>query len=804
MKALNDIPLYDEDALVERLSHGLRRGSQEVVFMVGAAFSSPLAAGDPGVPDVSGVIDLIRREFEGDRHQSSLFESAVSAGGRRRYQAAFQFLQGRRGQDAVNEVVRKAVVSARSDRQAESSESFFDAQSRPDIEDACRFMDSDVQGWQINPGTENLGKLAVGYPERFGKWILTTNFDPLIEVAIRRAGGGHLRTILQTDGDFTQTEGTGCHVVHLHGYWFGSDTLHTSRQLSQSRPRLKNSLRFLLRNKLVVVCGYGGWDDAFTGALMEIVRDDATFPEVLWTTHSSEGDLDDELIELLEPGIDRGRVNVYRAIDCHRLLPRLYEAWLALERAAPLPPPRQSNPVRVNDTIRRQIAARPKSQAVLEGDDEDRPPHVEICVGREQELKTITQSNASVVFITGLGGEGKSTLAARFFGEAQKKEAFTYYVWRDCKEESERFENQLASVIEKLSGGMLSGKDLANQNTDALVEVLFSFIRDIPVLFIFDNVDHYVNLDSGIMVGSVNGFVERLAESGPSKAIFTCRPSIKYDHPWILSCHLSGIDIVAATSLFGERGAPASEREIADAHLLTEGHAFWLDLLATQVAKPGSDTGLGELVNEIRFGRGPLPEKTLRSIWTTLREREQTLLRSLAETVKPATEAEIGDYLRHEINYGKVLKAIKTLKALNLLVVKRRASAPDLLELHPMVRGFVRQNFSAHERNPFINGIINVYQQLVGVHESQLERRPALSILQYWTEAAELDIAAGKIKDAFNMLGMWQTLLPQAHTRENCAELRGCCFPPLNGLLSILDTMPSSTYLRCTLSCSRT
>lgn len=128
------------------------------------------------------------------------------------------------------------------------------------------------------------------------------------------------------------------------------------------------------------------------------------------------------------------------------------------------------------------------------------------------------------------------------------------------------------------------------------------------------------------------------------------------------------------------------------------------------------------------------------------------MLRALAETVKPATEAEIGDFVRHQINYAKVIKALKTLRALNLVVVKRRPAMPDVLELHPMVRTFVRQNFSTGERIPFINGIIKVYQQLLGAHESQLEQRPALSVLQYWTETAELDIAAGRIGDAFHML----------------------------------------------------
>jgi len=122
-------------------------------------------------------------------------------------------------------------------------------------------LEADLSGWHLNPGTEALGKLVAQFPNHFGKTLLTTNFDPLLEVAIQRVGGLFYKTVLHSDGNLGQTEASGCHVVHLHGFWLGTDTLHTARQLGQPRPHLKDSLRSLLRNKLVVVCAYGGWDD---------------------------------------------------------------------------------------------------------------------------------------------------------------------------------------------------------------------------------------------------------------------------------------------------------------------------------------------------------------------------------------------------------------------------------------------------------------------------------------------------------------------------------------------------------------
>ena len=246
-----------------------------------------------------------------------------------------------------------------------------------------------------------------------------------------------------------------------------------------------------------------------------------------------------------------------------------------------------------------------------------------------------------------------------------------------------------------------------------------------------------------------------------------------YTNPLCLSCHLEGIDLSATQRLFEQRGAAAAAADIEEAHRVTEGHAFWLDLLAVQVAKRPLETPLDDLLDEIRTGRGPLPDKTLNSIWGTLKAREQLVLRGMAETVKPASEGEIGEYLRHELGYGKVIKALKALRALNLVVVKRPPNAPEVLELHPLVRRFVRQNFRRDEQISFINVIIGVYKRLIGAHRAQLGERPTLSILQYWTQNVELDVAAGKTADAFlTLVEATDAYMSSAYSREYCRTAR--------------------------------
>ena len=761
--SVSTLQYYDEAALLERLSNALKRRTQEVVFLVGSPLSAPTKPDLPGVPGVAGVISLIQKEFETDPAQLSALNDALELEGGNGYQAAFAFLQGRRGQRTANEIIRQAVLAAR-----------VEPCKRTDLsDDECRSLEQDNQGWALSPGILYLGLLLAEHSNRFGRSVLTTNFDPLIEVSIRRGGARIVRTNLHADGDLTQTEGDDCHVIHLHGYWYGSDTLHTNRQLIRPRPHLKDSLASLLRNKLIVVCGYGAWDDVFTEALMAVVRDDTAYPEILWTFRPICPELGETLTSRLTPGLDRGRVTLYSGIDCHVFFPKLYNLWSALESPTTSAGLGQSNPVNVSETLKRALLSNPPSHkpttpVVLEGDVEDRPPASEVWVGREHELHELLSSEAKIVFVTGIGGQGKSTLVARYFEECQReRDRFSILVWRDCKEEREPFENQLASIVLKLSP-RLSGQELAAQDTQSLIELFVTLIQDLPILLIFDNADHYVDLENETMTGAANALIQYLLSSQTkARVIFTCRPIVNYEHPLALSQPLDGLDPDSVVNLFAQRGATSSREEIEAARILTSGHAFWLDLLAIQVAQ--STSTLTELLEHIYAGESPSPDSILQSIWELLHDRERTVLRAMAETLKPETEVSLADYLHSQLNYNRLHKTLRKLRALNLVVVKRRSNESDLLELHPLVRKFVRTRFGVDERRSYIDSIIAGYKRFIHNNKIQLSKSPTLAILEWWTENAELDLAAGHIGDAL------RTLAEAAHAFTTSAYPRDFC-----------------------------
>ena len=452
---------HEIDDLIDRLRNVTVRREKTVTFLVGSPLTSPDHAGGHGVPDVLGMIELIRRELDDSTAEAEL-NSRLDDSPANRYQRAFEFLHGRRGPDAVGRVVRTAVWCAL-DPQKWPEELPQASPEDADI-DLCRALEKEEDAWVLPRSADLLGELIVSCSDTFGKYVLTTNFDPLLEISISKHGGTFYRTVLHADGDLGQTVGQGTHMIHLHGYWYGYDSLHTPEQLLQERPQLKRSLERVIENSVLVVLGYGGWDDVIMQALADILSDSTSNPEVMWAFHESDTDVVDlsreRVLRTLEPGLGRGRVSLYAGIDCDSALAR------TLERVVPLYPSvsERDGDSKMTTVVTEELVGRKRRTVRIEVDlptsseassDSDSPLIVSPWIGREPELSLLTSSSAPIAFITGIGGQGKSALAGQFLKcQAMSHDGrFDFWDWRDCREERDRLATQLLRLIERLSGG---------------------------------------------------------------------------------------------------------------------------------------------------------------------------------------------------------------------------------------------------------------------------------------------------------------------------------------------------------------
>ena len=123
----------------------LQRSKGPIAFVVGSALSMRDREGLPGVPGVKGMIELVRQiASERGLDREALDEELEAVSWQEQYAAAMRFLLVELNQDAVNDVVRKAVRQARVNRDAD--------QNLSDAE-----PEKDIDGWRLPSGIQALG-----------------------------------------------------------------------------------------------------------------------------------------------------------------------------------------------------------------------------------------------------------------------------------------------------------------------------------------------------------------------------------------------------------------------------------------------------------------------------------------------------------------------------------------------------------------------------------------------------------------------------------------------------------------------
>lgn len=308
------IKLQPPGALAKRLASAVLPGQREVVFLLGSGVCLPDAEGR-GVLGTRAIMTLIEAELGEDWQPVDT------------YGAAFEQLIQQRGEDAANRVVRKAVLHATVD-----AGSSLSSQSLRD--DDLRDLETDTSHWNVPQGLRALSALVAHFPKYFGRSVLTTNFDPLVEIGLSQQMAPYFSSALHADGSLLYLSGVGTHVVHLHGFWRGSDTLHTPSQLSQDRPQLTDSLRNILGGCTLVVLGYGGWDDLFMRTLATAVAGNSVSADILWGFHENNGAAlhrhYGHVVQALRPATNRGRAQFYQGVSADTVLAEAFR--LASER----------------------------------------------------------------------------------------------------------------------------------------------------------------------------------------------------------------------------------------------------------------------------------------------------------------------------------------------------------------------------------------------------------------------------------------------------------------------------------------
>lgn len=709
-----------------RLEHAIK-SEQKVTFVFGAGLTCPASKGTPGVPGASEMIERARALFVSPDDLTAFEEALGAATPQSQYQAAMRFVIDCRGQSALNEMVKRAVLEARTPSLGRT------------LEDE-EVIERDLWGWHLSPAVIALGELICCYRAAFQKPILTSNFDPLVEVAIRRAGRGAITVNLPSDGSFRSliVSDDSAQVVHFHGFWRQSDTLHTPDQLTRGRPQLACNLRRLLQETVLVVMGYGGWEDVFTQALLTAIGEESDSIDVLWCFYSKDVDvIGKQHASMLETfrSLPGQRVVTYSGIDCNQFLPKLVarlagSTGISAKTAA--------------STTATGGAALPLGAAAVAS-----LPLTDAWVGREVELQQLLGSSCSVLTLHGMGGFGKSSLAARYLKERTASSSLLW-CWADCREEGNTLHTHIVNMLERITQGEILPASLREATTEDILDVFFQRLGRHKALLVFDNIDHYIDLDTQKATGPMASLIDRaLCLDHLAQFVFTSRPKLKYDSNRFMATQLIGLTENEADKLFQlrqARWAPGRKTEqLGLVMRLTQGSPLHINLIATQVSR--QKAALDDLLDRIQNGTAPEAEdRILHEIWGTLKDEQKDVLRCLAELPHAEPESRVASCLGNMLNYNRFSKALRVLKSLNLIVVKPIEGHAEALELHPLVKTFIRTQYNTADQEPIVARILSFLNKMIGFSRESVVAGPA-SLLDNWIAKIELCLEKNRPED---------------------------------------------------------
>ena len=389
----------------------------------------------------------------------------------------------------------------------------------------------------------------------------------------------------------------------------------------------------------------------------------------------------------------------------------------------------------------------------------DTPPKIEHWTGRTEELKTLKAPH-KVCFITGIGGQGKSALASKLLAETDK-DNYKFFDWRDFKEEDLNFQNKLYLLIELVSNGSTHTKQLIGLETEVLVDIFFDKLSSQKGIFIFDNIDKYIDLQKFTPSGDMALFFSKaLKSSHNSKFIFTCRPFIHFAGIGFYQVKLEGLEFDDVKELIEKYHSKLHETELHSItlrlHSATNGHPLWMGLILAQsrsditqidsILKKISAIHINESSSNISSF---MSEAILENVWSGLKDREKIILRTLSISNISESEEDLAKIISKKINYNQFSKALRALKALNLIVAKEGAGH---IELHPLVREFIKVNYGRDEQETYIALYVSYLDGFIVLLKNRFGMVLGSGDLDVISKKIEILINTDKIQESINEL----------------------------------------------------
>lgn len=384
----------------------------------------------------------------------------------------------------------------------------------------------------------------------------------------------------------------------------------------------------------------------------------------------------------------------------------------------------------------------------------DHPPVIDIFVGRSDLIAKLIDPNIRVAAITGLGGEGKSSLAAKIykiFSDTGPLKRFNQISWVDCKDEETTFHEKLLGVLENLTESKHTKSMYAEENVKDTINRFLDVLNNNNCFVVFDNVDAFVDKDSPSFTGHVKSLFDALTSKlSSSYVLFTCRSSISDPHFSFVEIPIQGFSLEETLELaenFNLTICNEHQNIIQNIHDKTKGHALWLNLIFGHLRN--NRLSLDQINSIISKQTLILNVHLLDSIWDNLDKNEKEIISILCTLTRPPTLNKIEK--ASSLSYQKCVKVINTLLKLRLIISLDKEG--DIhYDLHPIIRIKAKETLASPTKKFFVIKIIKSladWNKLVSIMNLYDDFMPQI---EDYIECAEIAIENNQYKEALKYL----------------------------------------------------
>lgn len=311
--------LKNIEEVIAQLGNAIQE-QRKITFILGSGISLPTGDSKNGLNGVNFFIEKLKsfqaKKYETNKKLLQIFNDNLERASAKGLSELYVFLAKEVSKEEVERMYAIEILSLIEINYPYSSKENFN-----EYVEKQEYLEK----WKLNQGLQFFGKISK-YLNPQNVKILTSNFDPFLEIEIRKneiqAESVGYPSDYQTHPENHNPNRSAIRIEHYHGIWSGDTAHYELGNRKGNTAYIKEN--YLKKSDYIFVIGFGGWEDSATDALVEYVKSSIASSKIHWCFFESENDcIQNKYTYLKEKKIFEEDINFYENIDSNILFPKL-------------------------------------------------------------------------------------------------------------------------------------------------------------------------------------------------------------------------------------------------------------------------------------------------------------------------------------------------------------------------------------------------------------------------------------------------------------------------------------------------